>query len=368
MIAPTHVAFASTLYLTGATLIDYTPDLIGWAIACIASLGPDIDLPTSRLGRMLFFISTRLEKRFGHRTLTHSAAGLAVVMVLAAPMLFVRPLWYWCVVGGYWSHIWLDMMNIRGVDLFWPSPIRVVMPGNRNWRCEVGSKAEMITMALLFLTIVPLYPLSQIGFRDGLQLMIANFDIAYDGFVKKAGTHWYTLALEATDNLTLEKIQCDCPVLGTWQGGLIVLHEGRPKAVGESQISHNLYPTKARLIEGEPLQVISQRVDMQGRPLRWLLEQIDKRQVYYLSGEIQVGQKVVPVIDLDLYSPATYRGNVLKLHYAREQELGPYMDLVAVQGEVFVQFWLRPGESAVQISMPKERPVDLIPELLKEYL
>jgi inner membrane protein len=26
------------------------------------------------------------------------------------------------VVGGYWSHLWIDMLNVRGMDLFWPSP------------------------------------------------------------------------------------------------------------------------------------------------------------------------------------------------------------------------------------------------------
>ena len=32
-------------------------------------------------------------------------------------------------LGGYGSHLWLDILNVRGIDLFWPSPIRVVMPG-----------------------------------------------------------------------------------------------------------------------------------------------------------------------------------------------------------------------------------------------
>ena len=41
--------------------------------------------------------------------------------------------------------------------------------------------------------------------------------------------------------------------LGAWQNGLIVLHDGKPQSVGESQIAHNLYPLKARLLEGPPL-------------------------------------------------------------------------------------------------------------------
>ena len=36
----THVAFASVLYLGGATLFGYRPDWIGWLIAAAASLLP----------------------------------------------------------------------------------------------------------------------------------------------------------------------------------------------------------------------------------------------------------------------------------------------------------------------------------------
>ena len=66
MIAGTHLAFASALYLGGAALFGYKPDWAGWALVSVAALLPDIDLPTSSLGRMLFWLSTRLEQRFGH--------------------------------------------------------------------------------------------------------------------------------------------------------------------------------------------------------------------------------------------------------------------------------------------------------------
>jgi inner membrane protein len=105
VIAGTHIAFASTLYLGGAALFEYQTDLIGWALASAASLLPDADLPTSKLGRALFWLSTRLEKRFGHRTLTHSFIAIAAVALLVSPLFLVEHLYFWCVVGGYWSHL-----------------------------------------------------------------------------------------------------------------------------------------------------------------------------------------------------------------------------------------------------------------------
>ena len=90
MVLGTHLAFASVLYLGGATLFGYRPDWISWALAwalaAVASLLPDVDLPPARIGRLFWFVAVPLERRFGHRTLTHSALMLLAVAALAAPL------------------------------------------------------------------------------------------------------------------------------------------------------------------------------------------------------------------------------------------------------------------------------------------
>jgi inner membrane protein len=369
MIAGTHVAFASALYLGGAALFEYPPDLTGWALASVASLLPDIDLPTSKLGRVAFWLSTRLERDFGHRTITHSFLALAVVAMLAGPLWLVNPAWFWAIVGGYWSHLWIDMVNYRGADLLWPSPLRFVFPGNKNYRMATGSKAEMVLMTSMVVMCLLLYPVSGLGLRTGLQHLLGNFEMAHDSYRKHAGGHWHTLRLEGIDNLTLEQVTCDCPVVGTWRQGLVVLKDGELRAVGESQTSDNIFPTHAELVQGEPLRVISQRVNMRGRALQWLLDQIDKQHTYYLSGELRMGgRQDTPVEDIDQYKPARFMGRMLMLRYARARELGPYRNLVAAEGEIFVQFWLKPGDSAVELSVDGGGGAGLVPEVLRGYL
>ena len=85
----------------GATLFGYKPDAVGWLLAAVASLLPDIDLPTSKIGRLLFWLSVPLERRFGHRTITHSLVVLSAVAALAAPLAAIRPQYWGCAVGGY---------------------------------------------------------------------------------------------------------------------------------------------------------------------------------------------------------------------------------------------------------------------------
>ncbi|MBK8185719.1 MAG: metal-dependent hydrolase [Candidatus Competibacteraceae bacterium] len=363
----THIAFSSVLYLGGATLFGYKPDLASWLIAAVASLLPDIDLPPSKIGRLFWFISVPLERRFGHRTLTHSFIVILAVAALSWPLSLIRPLYWGCVVGGYWSHLWIDMLNIRGVDLFWPSPMRLVAPGNRNWRIAVGSKAEMVLLSVLLVLTLALYPLSHLGFRDALQALLKSFDIAVEQYQRQIGTHWYDLELVASDNLTLARVECRCPVVGLWKGGLVVLQDGKPRAVGKSQQNHNLLPLTARLIEGKPLRVTSERVEMKGRTLRWLLGKIDQRRVYFINGEVQTG-RIEPVANIELYQPVTYSGQTMTIRYARAQELGPWLDLVAAKGEVFVQFWLKPGEQPVYFDLGNDPPADPIPEELRRFL
>ena len=369
----THVAFASVLYLGGATLFGYPPDGISWLLAALASGLPDIDLPTSKIGRLFWFIAVPLERRFGHRTLTHSLLMLIALAVVTYPLAWIQPLYWGCVVGGYWSHLWLDMANVRGVELLWPAPLRLVTPGNRHWRLTVGSKGEMVLLALLLGLTVALFPLSQIGFRDGLQALLRNFDIAREQYQRVAGSHWYTLELTATDNLTLQPVQGKFPVVGVWQNGLIIERDGQLRAVGASPARHNLYPLKARLIQGEPLRVVAERVDMAGHSLRWLVSRIDQTRPYFLLGEVEIPDGKSPALSsvlnaVDSYHPALYRGGILQLHYARAQELGPWLDRRVVRGEVVVQFWLKPNEQPVYFNLGNDPPADPIPAELRAFL
>jgi len=366
MLAATHAAFSSALYLGGAAVFEYPTEPVAWGLAVLFSFMPDIDIPTSRVGRPLYFISVPLEKRFGHRTITHSVIGVAILAALAAPLYLAWPACFWAVLGGYWSHIQIDMANIRGVDLFWPSPVRVVMPGKIRYRLEVGSKAEMIVLCALLALCAGLYPMSSLGLRGGLHQLLKDFDIAYDEYVEVQGLNWHTLELKAIDNLTLAHIECSCPVLGAWQSGLIVEYRGQARSVGKSQLQHNLYPVDAVLVRGEPLRVISQRVDMKGLSLRWLVENLQANHGYYLLGELYVdADKVVNVSQIETYHPVLWNGGKVRLHYAKAEDLSDYLNLTAIRGEVVVQFWLRPGDAPVEMALGGAPLAESVPGALE---
>lgn len=66
MLAGTHAAFFTALNLGGAAVLEYPVEPVSWGLAVLFSFMPDIETPTSKVGRPLFFISVTLKKRFGH--------------------------------------------------------------------------------------------------------------------------------------------------------------------------------------------------------------------------------------------------------------------------------------------------------------
>ena len=118
---------------------------------------------------------------------------------------------------------------------------------------------------------------------------------------------------------------------------------------------------------------MAERVELRGHTLRGLLSRIDQSRPYYLLGEVEMPEGRGPALTgrldtVDTYNPASYRGGVLRLHYARAAELGPWLDLVAVRGEVVVQFWLKPGEATVTLGAGEEREGGKLPAQLQKFL
>ena len=82
--------------------------------------------------------------------------------------------------------------------------------------------------------------------------------------------------------------------------------------IGDNRPERNLYPLKARLLRGEPLRVVAERVELRGHTLRGLVSRIDPSRPYYLLGEGEIPDGRGPALagrldSVDTYNPALYR-------------------------------------------------------------
>ena len=121
---------SALLFADNPTTINFISSLLIISGASIGSVMPDIDKPTSKIGRKFFIkpISTYIHKKYGHRTITHSAILSLVflsLLVCSSYMFKDIPFYFYSnfTIGfsvGYISHLVLDSLTVEGIPLFYP--------------------------------------------------------------------------------------------------------------------------------------------------------------------------------------------------------------------------------------------------------
>ncbi len=155
------------------------PQYVG---ACVFfSLLPDIDHTRSTIGKAFYPIAKMVDRKYGHRTVTH--CFLFFVGVVALVGLLERLLTSGRTLTGIaalalGSHLLFDMCTRQGVPLFLPfTRARCVLPGNPNMRLSSKSPlAEVVVFLGFCLLLTTTLPLMANGFWATVNNEFATFD------------------------------------------------------------------------------------------------------------------------------------------------------------------------------------------------
>ena len=172
MMASTHAAIGVVLY-AGACAFSGAPiQPAALGAAAVGAWLPDVDTPNSRAGFCVYPLAMWLERKFGHRTVTHSFIGTAIFAALCAPLLGWPHLHalYWALLCGYVSHLLADAATKSGVPMAWPNRRAWVFPGNEQYRVRTGSAAELGVLLCFVLLGLLTIPVQQFGVRRLLHL------------------------------------------------------------------------------------------------------------------------------------------------------------------------------------------------------
>lgn len=171
MTAPNHIIGGIVITgLFGSFLnLNILASPIYIASTIFGALIPDIDYTKSMIGKIFRPISKYLNRRFGHRTITHSLLAMLGSFLLFAfieSTFFGKTTTSKIYLLGFFSHLILDMMTVQGVPLFYPflrNPC--VLPGNPNARFKTGNlHSETMIFCFFLLSLVFLQPLFANGF------------------------------------------------------------------------------------------------------------------------------------------------------------------------------------------------------------
>ncbi len=179
MMSITHCSIAAA----GTSLILGTADPLPLGLAILGSQLPDLDTTTSTIGKIFFPISSWIEDRFPHRTITHSLLATAAIAVVS---LGVNYFWLQGDIKvaialplGHLLACFSDTFTKQGVQLFYPEPVWAVSVSNPRRRLKTGGAGELwvlgIAIALLCLGIylangggITQKVSQNLGLRDGI--------------------------------------------------------------------------------------------------------------------------------------------------------------------------------------------------------
>ncbi|WP_020569767.1 metal-dependent hydrolase [Neolewinella persica] len=171
MTLPNHIAGGIVFTgvfgaFAGVNILNH-PGLI--IMTVLAATFADIDVPSSIWGRTFKPISKAINRRFGHRTISHSllfmllgygaVAGACNVLGSEAPYPTVFLL-------AYSSHIIFDMMTVQGVPLFYPyNKAPCVIPSDPKLRLRSNNpRSEIAVFGFFIISGIFLQPLMADGF------------------------------------------------------------------------------------------------------------------------------------------------------------------------------------------------------------
>jgi len=345
MTAKTHTSFSLLFLLSLGLLIGITLNPTIALFAIVGALLPDIDTPKSALGRLLRPLAVGLERHFGHRQATHSLLALGLLALATAPLIYIQRLWFLALLSGYFSHLLIDTTNKSGVPLFFPSPLRAVMPKAEKYRIASGSQAEIILCTVIAITAVLLLPINRMGLFKALHYVLRDTSSAIADYRCWAEEYRVYVDVTGVFNLSQQPIQSQFEVLGISNQNSLVVYDSRAAliyTVGTDK-NANIYPKSIRCIKGEPISVVTKKVTLKNQLLGNLINYIPKSGQTFIKGTVTTLDKVILPRDPQTYETIRPLINQLELRYADLKQLQEIdvSTIFALSGDLYLRTILR---------------------------
>jgi inner membrane protein len=322
MTSPTHIAFAEFLYLllltsTGTALTGLNAILIA-----VTSLFPDIDSDSTVMGKVFPFLSRRIERRFAHRTFTHSVLCVGAFGVAASPLLLLNPDLFVCALAGYASHPFLDTMTVNGVQLFYPfSRSRCVFPLEVNnphrYRVKTGTRSEITLFAAFAFGCLPAFFVASRGHERFVRVTQKTVESALRDYNDLSRTSVVLAEIHAHNLLTKRVIAGVFEVVGALDERTMVFRaeDGEIHSLGSEY--HAEYVAESVVCHaGPPVVVLVREFNMAGRFLGDIRGDLESGPDHQFFGTLRTADRVDIPVPFGVFCPITMNGDELRFNHA----------------------------------------------------
>jgi inner membrane protein len=337
MMSVTHAAIAAAT--TSISLGTANSFVLGAAI--LGSQLPDLDSTESFVGRMVYPIARWIEERFPHRTVTHSFLSTGIVAIGCSPLLFFCHWHYWAaIVIGQFCGWFSDSFTRAGVAAFYPSPARLVIPGNPRARLKSQSPAEYWVLSIAaFVAVASINLTSAGGITEQFALyFMADGGTAAQMFHKHGSQQTVLVEVDGLNVHTSQKVSGQFTVIEATDSDVIAQgSDGKLYKIGTAPDAQ-IQPIQIKTQLGDRVHITAQEVALQEIGIRDWVGQLPP--VAYVSGSLLLDDSNSVNIPTEIQTYPTIRmfGGQVVLSNARPSQL------MALQ-----EFWILSGKAIVKV-------------------
>jgi len=298
--------------------------IAGYGSSLLGSLLPDIDTTSSTLGKLFLPFSTYLERKFGHRTITHSLLGCSIFSLAGLPLLIFRlKEIYFCFVFGVLSHVFLDAVNKSGVPLFYPNLIRAVIPANEKYRIFTASREELVFLGVLSGITLLVLPLNRIGVKGALHSLVKIPQSAVADYLDNASKGFATTVdFEGICNISQKRIKGRWAAISSSSRSTLILQspEGKLYSIG-SNPTDNIRALSIQSFKGKPIKIYSRELSLIEQPVSDIFDYIPQTGKTYILGYIKTYDKFNLDFGLDQFPVLKAGVDRIDFDYASKEEV-----------------------------------------------
>ncbi|BAZ36617.1 hypothetical protein NIES4101_25360 (plasmid) [Calothrix sp. NIES-4101] len=222
MLGISHLLISGTA--TSLFLGTASPTII--VTGAVAGLLPDIDISTSPAGQVFPWVSRYLERRMPHRSCTHSLLASLILAIASYGMALFHPSLINLVHAiniGYLFGWFADAFTRGGVQMFYPSRVKCVCPGNRNLRLRTGSNAEYFVLIVLMAISLAVFNINNSGgMLRQFNRLIASSSGVESLYNASGATNLIKARIQGVRGSDRSRVEGDFLVIQTHGAGFIV--------------------------------------------------------------------------------------------------------------------------------------------------
>jgi len=345
--AATHVALAG---LTGVVAAGFGVEVgvVGGVALAAGALLPDVDTTTSGLGRWVKPFSGFIERKFGHRTITHSLLGLLILAVVTSWVIFISAnFWTWLLVGAL-THIILDAHNISGVPLLYPMRIEFVSVYDRGLRVPYASANEFTYLAAFAVAAIALMPLSMDGFAPWFHRALGAPYGAIEDYLEWRDTNEVWVDIEGYNLMTDEDVKGRYRVIDSLSRKTLLVEDGSGRAYTAALNAADIQIRRVRAWRGEELVASTYRLDLSGRLVSDLIYSLPKgAKAVRINAILELNDFAKSVPAVGYFQRVEIYGKKLKARSATIGDLAPLANYVIESGSAVIRAEYAPGSEAL---------------------